>query len=444
MNSFKYSSFKSSKITWCETIPSSWDVQPLLSVVEECLDVNKGLVETNLLSLSYGKIINKDINSNDGLLPESFETYQIVEADDIVLRLTDLQNDKRSLRSAIVRERGIITSAYTAIRSKKIIPNYLNYLLRSYDLTKVFYSMGGGLRQSLSYSDIKRLPIVVPSSDEQKSIARFLDYETVKIDGLVIEQENLVELLREKRLSIIREAVTKGLNTSVKFKSSGIEWANQVPEHWGVDRLKVSVFSCKNGVWGEEALNNEFDIPCVRVADFDRRKLTVKLNNPTIRNITEKERVARILTKGDLLIEKSGGGENQPVGTVVLYDENRESVCSNFIAKIVVREDMSSSYIRYLHSAIYSLRITTKSINQTSGIQNLDQDKYFNERVPYPPRREQDLIATYLDKETSKLDGLMAEAEKVINLLKQRRSSLISAAVTGQIDVRKYAHKEVA
>ena len=128
----------------------------------------------------------------------------------------------------------------------------------------------------------------------------------------------------------------------------------------------------------------------------------------------------------------------------MLYEEDQPAVCSNFVAKVVVNNNINPSYMRYVHFAIYSLRITTKSINQTSGIQNLDQDKYFNEKAPFPPKSEQDLISGFLDEETSRFDNLTSEAELVIDLLKERRSALISAAVTGQIDVRNYQPEETA
>lgn len=118
------------------------------------------MIEKNLLSLSYGRIVPKDINASDGLLPESFETYQIVMPNDEVFRFTDLQNDKRSLRSARVEERGIVTSAYTAFTPRSIHPPFFDYLMRGYDVSKVFYGMGGGLRQSLKFEDVRRLPVL--------------------------------------------------------------------------------------------------------------------------------------------------------------------------------------------------------------------------------------------------------------------------------------------
>ena len=218
------------------------------------------------------------------------------------------------------------------------------------------------------------------------------------------------------------------------YKDSGVEWLGAVPEHWHVDRLKASITSCRNGIWGDEAQGDENDIPCVRVADFDRRKLQVQLCQPTIRNVTDKERVGRLLERGNLLLEKSGGGEGQPVGCVVLYDDPQPAVCSNFVAKVELAPGMNPSYWRYVHAAAYAVRLTVGSINQTSGIQNLDQDRYFNERAAFPTSDEQTAIAAFLDRETAKIDALVAEQENLIGLLKEKRQAVISHAVTKGLD----------
>jgi len=214
------------------------------------------------------------------------------------------------------------------------------------------------------------------------------------------------------------------------YKDSEVEWLGKVPSHWRVDRLKASIQTCRNGIWGEEALGDENDIPCVRVADFDRRRLRVELSEPTIRNVTEKERAGRVLLKGDLLLEKSGGGENQPVGCVVLYDDARPAVCSNFVARMVAAPGQDSSYWRYVHAAAYGIRLTVGSINQTSGLQNLDQDRYFNEYAAFPPQAEQAAIAAFLDREAGKIDALVEEQRCLIDLLKEKRQAVISQAVT--------------
>lgn len=218
------------------------------------------------------------------------------------------------------------------------------------------------------------------------------------------------------------------------YKSSGVNWIGDIPSHWHIDRLKRSIISAKNGVWGEEPKQDENDIPCVRVADFDRQSIRVILDEPTIRNVVPSDRVGRVLERGDLLLEKSGGGENQPVGFVALYDDEKPAVCSNFVARIQIRNDMDSSYWRYVHAAAYAVRLNTKSIKQTSGIQNLDASQYFDESACFPPLNEQSGIAAFLDHETAKIDELSMAFEGLIETLKEKRQAVISHAVTKGLD----------
>lgn len=199
---------KDSGVEWIGQVPEHWEVKPFFALVTELKRKNTGLIETNVLSLSYGNIIQKPKSRNMGLTPESYETYQIVEAGEMVFRFTDLQNDKRSLRSAQVTQRGIITSAYLAVKPHGIDSTYFAWLMRSYDLCKVFYAMGGGLRQSLKFEDVKRLPILIPSHEQQANIANAIDVETARIDTLVDKTEQSITLLKERRAAFITAAVT--------------------------------------------------------------------------------------------------------------------------------------------------------------------------------------------------------------------------------------------
>jgi type I restriction enzyme S subunit len=174
----KYPEYKDSGIEWVGKIPSEWSAAPLRSVASENLLNNSDGSCQNLLSLSYGKIVEKDINSNEGLLPESFNTYQIVKKGNIVFRLTDLQNDKKSLRVGYVNsnEPGIITSAYLALNiQNRLNDRYAYYLLHAYDLQKVFYGMGGGVRQTLDFHDFKYLPVTIPNIKTQEKIINYLN-----------------------------------------------------------------------------------------------------------------------------------------------------------------------------------------------------------------------------------------------------------------------------
>jgi len=200
---------KDSGIEWIGEIPSEWKVHMLSQIFYQHKCKNKDLQENNLLSLSYGKIKRKNIDVAGGLLPESFDNYNIIDVNDIVLRLTDLQNDHKSLRVGIVKEKGIITSAYITLRSKENIEtDYFYYYLHTFDIHKGFYGMGCGVRQSLNFDELKKLKILYPSTKEQKSIVKFLDNKCAEIDNLILQKEKLITNLEEYKKSLIYEYVT--------------------------------------------------------------------------------------------------------------------------------------------------------------------------------------------------------------------------------------------
>ena len=218
-----------------------------------------------------------------------------------------------------------------------------------------------------------------------------------------------------------------------EYKDAGVEWLGEIPAHWKVNRLRATVKGCQNGVWGEEA-DDVDGIICVRVADFDRVQFRVSLDHPTLRSIDPSLAQSRQLRKRDLLIEKSGGGAKQPVGAVVMYDHGEPAVCSNFVARMPVADVCDPRYLTYLHAALYAARINTRSIKQSTGIQNLDGESYLNEPVGLANRREQRAIADFLDRETAKIDALVEKKKRLIELLQEKRTALITRAVTRGLD----------
>ncbi|QHO89925.1 restriction endonuclease subunit S [Klebsiella michiganensis] len=214
-----------------------------------------------------------------------------------------------------------------------------------------------------------------------------------------------------------------------EYKDSGIEWLGNIPSNWSVYSLKRSVTGCTNGIWGDEP-NGENDLIVLRVADFDRDKLLISDAKLTYRSISEKESRSRLLTKGDLLIEKSGGGEKTLVGCVVLFDKDYAAVTSNFVAKMSPHDGYHSGFLNYAFSHLYNGRINYPSIKQTTGIQNLDSESYLMEHFCFPTYTEQRTIASFLDYETARIDKLIAQQQRLIELLKEKRQAVISHAVT--------------
>lgn len=208
-----------------------------------------------------------------------------------------------------------------------------------------------------------------------------------------------------------------------QYKDSEVEWLGEVPEHWSVFALKRTVDGCVNGIWGSEP-DGENDIPVIRVADFQRNQLQVNLEKLTYRSILQKERGGRSLEFGDLLIEKSGGGDKTLVGCVVRFTHEFPAVTSNFVARMRPLNGFDGGFLLYAFDSLYQGRVNYPSIKQTTGIQNLDSEAYLQERFCFPTVFEQTQIARFLDHETGKIDGLIAEQEKLIELLKEKRQAL--------------------
>jgi len=206
------------------------------------------------------------------------------------------------------------------------------------------------------------------------------------------------------------------------------------PAHWRTVRLKQTVTACRTGTWGEEPRGGTGDVVCVRVADFDRARLGVTLDNATMRFVPPSLRSGRMLARGDLLLEKSGGGDLQPVGAVVLYDHDVPAVSSNFIARMPVAPGFDPRYLCYLHAALHQLGLNCRSILQTTGIQNLDSDAYLSETVRIPDLEEQRRIAWILDKKSELLDALTRGKQKLVELLHEKRRAIISRAVIEGLD----------
>lgn len=426
-----YPKYKDSGVEWVGPMPWGWDARPLFSVAGEVNQKNTGLVEDNLLSLSYGNIVRKNIDGAEGLLPASFETYQILEKDDIVWRLTDLQNDKRSLRTGLVGERGIITSAYLGTRPHSITPVYLAYLLRAYDLTKVFYSMGGGLRQSLKFSDVKWLPTLVPPLDEQRAIATFLDRETAKIDAAIAAQERLIALLAEKRAAAISHAVTKGLDPDAPMKDSGVEWLGEVPAHWDVEKIGWQLESKpRYGVLVPD--DDPGGVPMLRIRDLTA-EVTSTDNLMMISQALSDQYSNTVVEVGDLVLSVVGTiGSSRVIGA-----ELKGANLSRAIARLRPSPSVSTPFLRWIfESKPFQQYVDLTCVGTAQRVLNMDDLSAL--RFAFPPTPEQESIAASLREKVACIDDLIGRAEKAVLLLKERRAALISAAVTGKIDVRDY------
>lgn len=428
----RYPVYKDSVVEWIGKIPSHWEVSPAFALLYKRDISNKGLVEKNLLSLSYGKVIRKNIESSFGLLPESFETYQIVFPGDIVLRLTDLQNDKKSLRVGLVKEKGIITSAYLCLSPQDIHSIYAYYLLNSYDLQKVFYNMGGGVRQSSSFEDIKRLPILVPLPVEQRSIAQYLDHQTTKIDTLIAAKQHLLKLLTEKRRALITHTVIRGLNPGVLMRDSEIDFIEKIPKHWKVVNLKF-LGEVRSGVAKGRDLGarETVSVPYLRVANVQDGYLD--LSDVAEITVSPEEVPSFSLQKGDVLMNE--GGDADKLGRGAVWDGSIEPCLHQNHVFAVRCHSIEPEWLTTVNGSDYAKAYFESRSKQSTNLASISATNIREFPVVVPPRQERRNIVDYVDQTLSKLDKLYISTQKTIELLQERRIALIAAAVTGQIRV---------
>lgn len=267
----------------------------------------------------------------------------------------------------------------------------------------------------------------VPSMDDQRAIADYLDRETARIDALVEKKRRLTDVLRERRQALITEAVRGEIAPGAAAR--GDRWNSPtVP-------LKRLFFSVRGGAWGTEPDDADIALPCVRGTDFDYAHLRVDLSLAPLRGFSRADVALRAARKGDLIIEKSGGGETQPVGRVVFHDHDGPVMPTNFAGRLRPARDIDSRFACYMFASLYSGGRTRAAIKQTTGIQNLDLDALLATRVRCPVFSEQRAIADYLDRETARIDALIETIGRQLALLQEHRQALITAAVTGELDV---------
>jgi len=441
----RYPKYKPSGVEWLGDVPEHWDVSPLKAVAthnDEVLDESTD---------PEHEILYVDISSVDGVSGISVkEPMPFANAPSRARRRVRdgdvIVSTVRTYLKAIARicdpESNLIASTgFAVIRPRNtLVPHFLGHLISaSFFIEQVIARSTGVSYPAINASELVAIPVLVPNKDEQTAIAAFLDRETLKIDALVAEQRRLIELLKEKRQAVISHAVTKGLNPHAPTKPSGIEWLGDVPEHWEVNRLDwictdindinhempnavddgVLFLSAKD-LLDDGTLNFETDVKMISEEDFER--------------LSKKIRPRR----GDIIYSRIGAalGKARLVETDIRFNISYSCCVVRVIEKIACVR-----FIRFLldgEMILTEARMRTKGI----GVPDLGLGEIGRFPIPLPPLAEQKSIVSFLQHETGLLTTLLVEAQRGIELLQERRTALISAAVTGKIDVRSFGSKE--
>ena len=416
---------KDSGVEWIGEIPESWATEQIGRRADQTKCKNDGMIETNLLSLSYGKVKRRDINATEGLLPESFEGYNIIEENDIVLRFTDLQNDQKSLRVGRATERGIITSAYTTIRPfDSEDSEFLYYALHSYDLKKGFYGMGAGVRQGLKWQEAKYVEIPWPDIQVRTAICQFLDKKCEEIDKSIEAAEASIEKYKLYKKSAIFQTVTKGLNHNVPMKDSGELWLGSIPENWDVVYPKALFVPRK-----EKARPDDIMLTASQHYGMISQDKFIKKQSYTPVAVGKGHDILKHVEPDDFVISMrsfQGGLE---------YCRIRGKMSSAYIALEVTDDRVNPEYFKWLLKSERYIEMLQSTTNLVRDGQALRFANIIQGNLPLPPDAEQERIASFLDLKCEEIDRAVEAKQQITDELKAYKKSLIWEVVTGKREV---------
>jgi type I restriction enzyme, S subunit len=416
----RYEEYKIGEYDWLPEIPAHWQQLYIQQVSHEQKNKNIGMRENLVLSLSYGQIIRKK-NVDAGLVAKDLSTYQIVDKDNIILRFTDLQNDHKSLRTGLVKERGIITAAYTCI-VPTINAAYLHYALHSYDTRKVFYGMGGGVRQSIGFDDIRHMYVPVPPREEQDQIVRYLDWKVSCINKLIHGYQRQIKLLEERRQTVVNDVVVHGISEAPRHRVKAA-WMDNVPHNWSEMRMK-NFFTEINerSVDGHEP----------HLSMSQKKGLVTDDENIERRLLSESYAGGKLCQKDDLVLNRL----KAHLGVFALAPQ-LGVISPDYTVLRLNTSRVRPLYAEYLLKSIAcrrELRIRVRGI--VEGFWRLYTEDLGSIYVCLPPLEEQDQILEYVQGQEQKYKFAIERIEKQIALLKEYRTRMISDVVTGQMDVR--------
>ncbi len=427
-----YPDYKDSGVEWLGELPEAWQVkrlgQYLFERREKCSD-------KEYLPLSVTK---------NGIVPQldtaaksdAGDNRKLVRKDDFVI---NSRSDRKG-SSGISNLDGSVSLISIVLELRSIEPQFVHHLLRSYPFQEEFYRFGKGIVADLwstNYSEMKNINIPIPNIEEQRTIAAFLDYETARIDQLITKQQQLIELLKEKRQAVISHSVTKGLNPNAPMKDSGVEWLGQVPEHWVVTQLRHLLCHLEQGK------SPECEARMAEGKEWGVLK-TGCVNGGVYRATEHKALPVHIaphkayeVRAGDLLMSRASGSRDL-IGAVAYIDKTPPRLLlSDKVFRLILVSGVHPQYLSLLMGSKSVRSQIELAINGAEGLaNNITKESIKSFLVACPDYEEQLQIHKYLSEQLNQFDSLEAKLTEALVLLQERRTALISAAVTGKIDLR--------
>lgn len=432
MNYPAYPEYKDSGVQWVNNLPNGWRSAPVWTLFRRTKAL--GFPDHELLSVyrDHGVVPKSSRDDNFNKPSDDLSAYQLVKRGFLVVNKMKAWQGSISVSG----HEGIVSPAYY-VYAPTCDQNlrYMHFALRSSPMIASYASISSGVRPNqwdLDPQTFSRLQVPLPPLAEQSAIADFLDRETAKIDALIAKQEQLIATLREDRIATITHAVTKGLDPNAEMKDSGVEWLGEIPAHWACPQIGMlsSVGNGSTPARENPAYWSNGSIPWLNSSHVNRDEITEA--DQFVSELAVKECHLPMVEPGSVLVGLTGQGKTRGMSSLLLF----RCTINQHLAYVTPRYDaVSAPYLRrVLDSAYDTLRDISDENGSTKG--GLTCTAIRKLRIPLPPLHEQREITSYVSQRTAKLDALIAKSERMIGVLREYRSALITDAVTGKIDVR--------
>ena len=429
---------KDSGIEWIGEIPERWEIIKTKRKFSYTKQIVKERVEEyDRLSLTLNGVIKRDKEDAKGLQPDNFESYQILDKNQLVFKLIDLENVKTS-RVGLSPYLGIVSPVYIILKNQQTNNKFYYYYFMNLYYQEIFNYLGGeGVRSAINSKDLLNIDIPFLKETEQEKISNYLDERCQKLDRIVKLEKELIIKLKEYKQSLITETVTKGLNPDAKMKDSAIEWIGDIPEHWEINKYKYLLKEEKNairvGPFGSELKGCDFITTGYKV--FNQRSVLDKdfINGDCFINEKKyKELKAFKVNSLDILITTRG-----TIGKIAIAPEDvKDGIIHPCIIKSTINyKKITSSFLEYIFN---KTRITLEQFFLSSNattIAVIYSEHLRKVKLPLPPLPEQQQISNYLDKKCGELDKTIAQKEENILKLEEYKKSLIYECVTGKKEI---------
>lgn len=391
----RYDKYKDSGIAWIGEIPEHWEVIPHKRIMRKKKIIKELYAGENILSLTKKGVIIRDLEAG-GKMPTTFNGYQVLYPDNLLMCLFDIDVTPRCV--GIIKDEGLSSPAYSQFVLNQLgYTPFFDYLLRYMDDEKCLLHLSKNLRNSLTEDDFGQIETILPSTQEQQSIATYLDQKCSEIDELITLQEEMITKLQSYKQSVITEAVTKGLDKNVPLKDSGIEWIGEIPEHWNTYQLKRCSKFINGYAFNSNHFNKDKGIPVIRIGDILNEQISFE-NIVYVQENNELEKF--IVHKNDILIAMSGA----TVGKIGVYNSDDKVYINQ---RVGIIRTTQYNYIKRMFSTNGFIDYINLS-SAGSAQPNISSDGILNFHIPVPPLNEQQTIANYLDQKCSEIDELIS------------------------------------